>query len=191
MRDYLDIKIILNLLTSRYLIAMLPCMDRVDDVLRQWRKERPDLDVGPMGIIGRMRRISQHLLREMEKTFAAHGLQDGSFDVLATLRRTGPPYALTPGDLLRTMMITSGTMTNRIDHLVKAGLVKRTPNPEDGRGFIVSLTKKGFNVIDEAVTAHVETQKRLTAALSKDERATLNALLSKYLASFEARERTD
>lgn len=191
MQDYLDIKITLNLLTSRYLIAMLPCMDRVDDILRQWRKERPDLDVGPMGIIGRMRRISQHLLREMEKTFAAHGLQDGSFDVLATLRRTGPPYALTPGDLLRTMMITSGTMTNRIDHLVKAGLVKRTPNPEDGRGFIVSLTKKGFNVIDEAVTAHVETQKRLTAALSKDERATLNALLSKYLASFEARERTD
>lgn len=163
-------------------------MDRVDDILRQWRRERPDLDVGPMGIIGRIRRISQHLLREMEKTFAAHGLQDGSFDVLATLRRSGPPYALSPGDLLRTMMITSGTMTNRIDQLVKAGLVKRTPNPDDGRGFIVSLTKKGFKVIDAAVTAHVETQKRLTAALSAEERAALNVLLGKYLASFEAGE---
>ncbi|MFZ5732654.1 MAG: MarR family winged helix-turn-helix transcriptional regulator [Pseudomonadota bacterium] len=166
-------------------------MDRVDDILRQWRRERPDLDVGPMGIIGRIRRISQHLLREMEKTFAEHGLQDGSFDVLATLRRSGPPYALSPGDLMRTMMITSGTMTNRIDQLVKAGLVKRTPNPEDGRGFIVSLTKKGFNVIDEAVTAHVETQKRLTAALSKEERAMLNTLLGKYLASFETNESPD
>lgn len=144
-----------------------------------------------MGIIGRIRRISQHLLREMEKTFAEHGLQDGSFDVLATLRRSGPPYALSPGDLMRTMMITSGTMTNRIDQLVKAGLVKRTPNPEDGRGFIVSLTKKGFNVIDEAVTAHVETQKRLTAALSKEERAMLNTLLGKYLASFETNESPD
>lgn len=166
-------------------------MDRVDDILRQWRRERPDLDVEPMGIIGRVRRISQHLLREMEKTFAEHGLQDGSFDVLATLRRSGSPYALTPGDLLRTMMITSGTLTNRIDQLVKAGFVKRTPNPEDGRGFIVSLTKKGFNVIDAAVTAHVETQKRLTAALSAEERATLNALLGKYLASFEASEQDE
>lgn len=166
-------------------------MDRVDDILRQWRRERPDLDVEPMGIIGRVRRISQHLLREMEKTFAEHGLQDGSFDVLATLRRSGSPYALTPGDLLRTMMITSGTLTNRVDQLVKAGFVKRTPNPEDGRGFIVSLTKKGFNVIDAAVTAHVETQKRLTAALSAEERATLNALLGKYLASFEASEQDE
>lgn len=164
-------------------------MDRVDDILAQWRRERPDLDVGPMGIIGRMRRISQHLLRGMEKTFAEHGLQDGSFDVLATLRRSGPPYALSPGDLLRTMMITSGTMTNRVDQLEKAGLVKRTPNPEDGRGFIVSLTKKGFNLIDATMTAHVETQKRLTSALSKEERAALNALLGKYLASFEAAER--
>src|SRR5690606_17581665 len=108
-------------------------MDRVDEILAQWNRERPDLDVGPMGLTGRIKRLAQHLTRETEKTLSAHGLTGPSFDVLATLRRSGPPYALSPGDLLATMMITSGTMTNRIDQLEKAGLVKRTSNPKDGR----------------------------------------------------------
>ncbi len=163
-------------------------MDRVDKILAQWGRERPDLNTVPMGLIGRLRRISHHLLREMEKTFAEHGLNDGSFDLLATLRRSGPPYALSPGDLLTTMMITSGTMTNRIDQLVKAGLVKRSENPDDGRSVIISLTDKGFRVIDAAVTAHVQTQTRLTAALSKQEKAALNALLKSYLATFEPKD---
>lgn len=156
-------------------------MDRVDDILAQWNRERPDLDVGPMGLIGRLRRISHHLTREMEKTFARHGLNDATFDVLATLRRSGPPYSLSPGDLLATMMITSGTMTNRVDQLEKVGLVERTQNPEDGRGVIISLTDEGFAVIDAAVTDHVATQSRLTSMLSPKDKATLNRLLSKYL----------
>jgi DNA-binding MarR family transcriptional regulator len=160
-------------------------MDRVDVILAQWRRERPDLDTGPMGLIGRIRRVAAHLSRGMEKTFAAHGLNGASFDVLATLRRSGPPYALSPGDLLETMMITSGTMTNRIDQLEKAGLVARAHNPEDRRSVIISLTDKGFATIDAAVTAHVATQARLVAALSSEERAMLNAVLGKYMAGFE------
>ena len=160
-------------------------MDRVDEILAQWNRERPELDVAPMGLIGRIKRLSQHLARETEKTFATHGLTGASFDVLATLRRSGPPYSLSPGDLLATMMITSGTMTNRIDQLEKSGLVERTTNPNDGRSVIISLTDKGFAVIDAAVTAHVETQARLTSALSAKETAALNALLRKYLAAFE------
>lgn len=160
-------------------------MDRVDVILAQWRRERPDLDTGPMGLIGRIRRVAAHLSRGMEKTFAAHGLNGASFDVLATLRRSGPPYALSPGDLLETMMITSGTMTNRIDQLEKAGLVARAHNPEDRRSVIISLTDKGFATIDAAVTAHVATQQRLVAALSAEERAMLNAVLGKYMAGFE------
>lgn len=160
-------------------------MDRVDVILAQWRRERPDLDTGPMGLIGRIRRVAAHLSRGMEKTFAAHGLNGASFDVLATLRRSGPPYALSPGDLLETMMITSGTMTNRIDQLEKAGLVARAHNPEDRRSVIISLTDKGFATIDATVTAHVATQARLVAALSAEERAVLNAVLGKYMAGFE------
>ena len=161
-------------------------MDRVDDILAQWNRERPDLDVGPMGLIGRLRRISHHLTREMEKTFAAHGLNFASFDVLATLRRSGPPYALSPGDLSATMMITSGTMTNRVDQLEKAGLVERRLNPDDRRSFIVSLTDMGFATIDAAVTDHVATQTRIVSMLTSEERAALDALLSKFLVSFES-----
>lgn len=160
-------------------------MDHVDGILAQWNRERPDLDVTPMGLFGRMKRLSQHLGREMEKTFAEHGLNSASFDVLATLRRSGPPYSLSPGDLLATMMITSGTLTNRIDQLEKTGLVERTHNPEDRRSFIISLTERGFATIEAAVTAHVATQAQLSSILSADENAALNALLGKYLAGFE------
>jgi DNA-binding MarR family transcriptional regulator len=163
-------------------------MDRVDEILAQWHRERPDLDVAPMALIGRIRRISQHLSRAMEVTFARHGLTGASFDVLATLRRSGPPYRLSPGDLLATMMITSGTMTNRIDQLEKAGFVERSHNPDDRRSVIISLTEKGFAVIDAAVTEHVATQARLTSGLSKEDSAALNALLIKYLAAFEGME---
>ncbi|MGF7008944.1 MarR family winged helix-turn-helix transcriptional regulator [Aminobacter sp. BE322] len=161
-------------------------MDQVDDILAQWNRERPDLDVAPMGLIGRISRLAQHLGREMEKTFARHGLNYASFDVLATLRRSGAPYALSPGDLSATMMITSGTMTNRVDQLEKAGLVERRLNPDDRRSFIVSLTDKGFATIDAAVTDHVATQTRVVEMLSPDERAVLNALLSKFLVGFES-----
>lgn len=162
-------------------------MDRVDDILAQWRRERPDLDVAPMGLIGRLSRLAGHIRREMEKTFQAHGLNGASFDVLATLRRSGPPYALSPGDLVAAMMVTSGTMTNRVDQLEKAGLVARAGNPEDGRGVIISLTGKGFALIEAAIGAHAATQARLVAVLSPTERAALDALLGRYLAAFEAK----
>ena len=163
-------------------------MDHIDQILRQWNRERPDLNVVPMGLIGRIRRLGSHLSREMEKTFAEYGLTAAGFDVLATLRRSGPPYSLSPGDLLNTMMITSGTMTHRVDQLEKAGLVSRTHNPQDRRSVIISLTEKGFAVIDGAVTAHVRTQARLTGVLSAEEAASLDSLLSKYLATFEAED---
>ncbi|MGG6895689.1 MULTISPECIES: MarR family winged helix-turn-helix transcriptional regulator [Rhizobium] len=160
-------------------------MDRIDKILEQWRRERPDLDTTAMGLFGRMRNLTLHLSREMEKTFAGFDLNSANFDMLATLRRSGEPYTLSPSDLMETMMVTSGTMTNRIDQLEKASLVARSQNPNDGRSFLISLTSKGFELIDAAVTAHVETQTRLISTLSEEERTALDGLLRNYLADFE------
>lgn len=139
-----------------------------------------------MGLFGRLERLRHHLAREMESTFAAHGLNAGSFDVLAALRRSGAPYRLSPGDLLATMMITSGTLTNRLDQLEKARLIQRSRNPEDGRGVLIELTNTGFRTIEAAVTAHVETQTRLIALISPEDQAALGAMLQRYLEAFEA-----
>jgi DNA-binding MarR family transcriptional regulator len=160
-------------------------MDHVDRILEQWRRERPDLDVAPMGLLGRLGRLHGHLLREVEQVFVAHGLNRASFDVLATLRRSGTPYRLSPGDLLSATMVTSGTMTNRIDQLEKMGFVERIANPDDGRSVLIGLTQTGFKVIEQAVTAHVENQHRLVASMTDAERQALDALLGKYLAAFE------
>lgn len=162
-----------------------PAMDHVDRILTQWRQERPDLDIAPMGLLGRLARLRTHLAREIEKAMAAHGLNSASFDVLATLRRAGPPYRLSPGDLLATTMVSSGTMTNRLDQLEKAGLIERSHNPEDRRSVIIALTPTGFALVDVAVTAHVENQHRLLETLSADERIALDDLLRKFLAAFE------
>jgi DNA-binding MarR family transcriptional regulator len=160
-------------------------MDKINNIIKQWNNERPDLDVSSMELVGRFKNINNHLVKEMEKTFAKYDINYASFDVLATLRRSGAPYALSPNDLLSTMMVTSGTMTNRIDRLVKAGLVKRIANPNDGRGFIISLTESGFSLIDKTVTAHVATQTKLTSGLLAEEKQQLNVLLCKFLNSFE------
>lgn len=160
-------------------------MDHVDNILKQWRQERPDLDVAPMGTIGRVKRLNHALMRAMEKTWAKYGLTDASFDVLATLRREGAPYALSPSDLMASTMVTSGTMTHRINLLEKAGLIERVKNPEDGRGFLISLSQRGFDLIDEAVTAHVETQAQLVSGLTEEQRAQLDALLKQFLSGFE------
>lgn len=161
-------------------------MDHVDNIIDQWNRERPDLDVTPMGLVGRIVRLQTHLRQEMEKTFARHGLNFASFDVLATLRRSGPPYQLSPGKLIEMTMVTSGTMTNRIDQLAKAGWVERVKNPNDGRGFLVSLTDAGFKLIDAAVTDHVATITQLTAALPETERTKLTALLRDFLIEVES-----
>jgi len=156
-------------------------MDQVDRILAQWHQERPDLDVAPMGMFGRFGRLRSILSSEMDKVFATHGLNGASFDVLATLRRSGPPYALSPSSLIEWTMVTSGTMTNRLDKLEQAGLVSREKNPEDGRGFVIALTKKGHDLIDAAVTDHVANQHRLVSGLTEDEQAQLDGLLRKWL----------
>ncbi|OED46450.1 transcriptional regulator [Rhodobacteraceae bacterium (ex Bugula neritina AB1)] len=154
-------------------------MNHVDFVTQQWERERPDLDVTAMGIIGRVARLYLAYQREMHKTFAEFGLNAAKFDVLATLRRSGAPYALSPGDLLKATMVASGTMTNRLDRLEADGLVKREVNPQDSRSFLVGLTEQGFALIDRAVTAHVQTQAQLVEGLSSGDMAMLNSLLSK------------
>lgn len=156
-------------------------MDHVDVITQQWEQERPDLDVTAMGLIGRVARLQLAYQREMQKTWAEFGLNAAKFDVLATLRRAGAPYALSPGALLEATMVASGTMTNRIDRLAADGLVKREVNPEDSRSFLIGLTEKGFALIDEAVTAHVQTQARLLAGLSAEDVAALQTLLGKAL----------
>jgi len=138
-----------------------------------------------MGTIGRMKRLTAHLAQGMERVFAAHGLNAASFDVLATLRRAGPPYALTPSELIEWTMVTSGTMTNRLDRLEEADLITRKRNPEDGRGFVIGLTGRGHALIDKVVTAHVENQHAMVEALSENERKTLDKLLGKWLGAFE------
>ncbi|HHR5877722.1 MarR family winged helix-turn-helix transcriptional regulator [Providencia alcalifaciens] len=160
-------------------------MDRIDKITQQWERERPDLDISAMGLIGRLGNVAHHLTREMEKVFTQFGLNRSSFDVLATLRRAGAPYTLTPSDMLATLMVTSGTMTNRIDQLEKAGYVVRHVNPDDGRGFLVSLTEEGLELINRVVTAHTENQSRLVASLSHDEQQALNQLLRTFLNTLE------
>lgn len=160
-------------------------MDHVDRILAQWNRERPDLDVEPMGLLGRIARLRTHLAREIEKALAAHGLNSASFDVLATLRRSGPPYRLSPGDLIATTMVSSGTMTNRLDQLEKASLIERENNPDDRRGVIIALTPKGLALVDAAVTDHVENQHKLLDGLDAQERVALDGLLRKFLGEFE------
>ncbi|WYX00855.1 MarR family transcriptional regulator [Proteus vulgaris] len=160
-------------------------MDRIDRITEQWQRERPDLDISPMGLIGRLGNITLHLSREMEKVFSQFGLNTSSFDVLATLRRAGNPYTLSPGEMLSTLMVTSGTMTNRIDQLEKAGWVIRKVNPEDGRSFLISLTPQGLELINQVIEAHVNNQKRLVAGLSQQEQQALNELLKVFLNSLE------
>jgi DNA-binding MarR family transcriptional regulator len=159
--------------------------DAVDAILVQWHRERPDLDVSPMGIIGRMGRLAKYLERSIQETVSEFGLNGGEFDVLATLLRSGQPYQLSPTDLFNTMMVSSGTMTHRIDRLEQADLVKRTPDPSDRRGMLIQLTDKGFNTIEQAVEAHVANGHRFLIVLDEAERKVLAQLLRKLLISFE------
>ncbi len=162
-----------------------PDADHVDRILAQWRQERPDLDVEPMGIMGRLHRLATHLGREVEAVLLQHGLSSSAFDVLATLRRAGKPYRLSPGELLAMTMVSSGTMTNRIDQLEKAGFVERIANAEDRRSVLIALTDKGLSTVEDAVTAHVANQHRLLAAIGEKDKAEFNRLLKTFLAGIE------
>jgi len=159
--------------------------DPVDKILAQWQRERPDLDVSPMGIIGRVGRLSKHLERSLQETFSEFGLTVAEFDVLAALRRSGQPYRLSPTELFNTLMVTSGTMTHRIDRLEQTDLVKRIPDMNDRRGLLIELTDKGFNLIERAVEAHVMNEHRILSVLDQSERQDLAQLLRKLLVAFE------
>ena len=152
-------------------------MDPVDRLLEQWARERPDLDTSPMGVVGRISRVARRIDLAQRETFGRFDLDPAGFDVLATLRRSGPAYALTPGDLMHTAMVTSGAITQRLDRLEHRGLVSRGPHPQDGRGVLVTLTEAGRRLVDEVLPAHLATEERLIAALSTEDRAALAGLL--------------
>lgn len=157
--------------------------DHVDLVLRQWAAQRPDLDVSPMAVIGRLSRVSLLISAQLRATFAAHGLDPASFDVLATLRRSASPHQLTPSELMRSSMVTSGAITQRLDRLEGRGLVTRTPSESDGRGVLVALTGEGRALIDRALPDHVDTENRLLAGLTDTRRDALADTLRELLVS--------
>ena len=155
-------------------------LDHVGRIIAQWGVHRPDLDVSPMGLIGRLHRLAARLNDELRPVFAAAGLGDGDFDVLASLRRNGPPHELTPGELGATTMVTSGAITKRIDRLERAGLVTRTVSELDARSRRVALTPKGRRLVDELVEQHVANEHRLVSGLSEGDRRELARLLETW-----------
>ncbi len=159
--------------------------DGLDRILEQWAEERPDLDASPMGVFGRLSRAERMLDRSLSETFKRFGLVRGEFDVLATLRRNGEPYSLTPTELYRSTMLSSGAMTNRLDRLEGRGLVRRSPDPGDRRGVLITLTEEGLDLIEEAVEAHVRNEDRLLCSLGDEDREQLADLLRKLLVSME------
>jgi DNA-binding MarR family transcriptional regulator len=154
--------------------------DHVDGILAQWARERPDLDTSPMGLIGRLHRLADVLNDELRPVFASAGLGDGDFDVLASLRRHGAPYELTPGELGATTMVTSSAVTKRIDRLERAGLVTRTVCREDARSRRIRLTEQGLELIDRLLERHVANEHRLIAGLSEHERSQLAGILRRW-----------
>jgi DNA-binding MarR family transcriptional regulator len=151
--------------------------DHVARVVAQWEAERPDLDPSPQGVIGRLHRIALRLTDELVAVYAQHGLGEGEFDVLATLRRQGPPYALTPGDLAAQTMVTSGAVTKRVDRCLAQGWVTRQVSAEDGRGRVIALTDAGHALIDSAFTDHMANEHRLLAHFGAGDLRTLERLL--------------
>ena len=159
--------------------------DHVDEILAQWQRERPDLDASPIGVVGRVSRLARYLEANLKPIFDAHGIASGEFDVLVTLRRSGEPYQLTPTALFKSVMLSSGAMTNRLNHLEEAGLITRQPDPDDRRGSLVTLTAKGLDLINRVMGDHVRNEKELVSTLTAGERATLTDLLRKLLVRFE------
>jgi DNA-binding MarR family transcriptional regulator len=159
--------------------------DHVDQVVEQWRQQRPDLDAAPMAVIGRLSRLARLIDAELARTFRAHDLDGSSFDVLATLRRSGPPYRLTPAELMRSSMITSGAVTQRLDRLEARGLVTRTRNEADARSVHVALTDAGRRLIDDTLPDHLATEHRLLTPLDPEQRDTLAGYLRDLLTALD------
>jgi DNA-binding MarR family transcriptional regulator len=151
--------------------------DGVDLILEQWQRERPDLDSSAIGVVGRISRLARELERRMEVVYREQGLEGDWYDVLATLRRAGPPYTLRPSELTRTLMLTSSGTTKRLDRLERAGLIARTPDPSDRRGVLITLTDAGRELHDRAITAHLDNERDLLSGLTDAEREQLAGLL--------------
>ena len=162
--------------------------DHVDRIVEAWRRERPDLDVAALALLGRLFRTAQLADTVLGEQLAAHGLRPGWFDLLAALRRAGEPYELKPTQLMRTTLLSSGGMTKRLDRLVDAGLVERGSDPNDRRGTLVRLTRRGKATIDTLLEVHLANEQQLVASLSPAQRRTLDELLRSLLAGLERPE---
>ena len=159
--------------------------DEVDRLVEAWARERVDLDLRPMEVLSRVSRLGHHLDRARRQAFAEHALESWEFDVLAALRRAGAPYELSPGRLLKETLVTSGTMTNRVDRLAARGLVARLPDPHDRRGVLVRLTDEGRRTVDGALSGLLDRERDLLAALDPTDQKHLAALLRSLVIPFE------
>jgi DNA-binding MarR family transcriptional regulator len=171
---------------ERYPDGMGQPSDEVDELVAAWQRQRPELDVSPLQVLSRISRLAKHLDIARRGAFSDHGLESWEFDVLSALRRQGAPFQLTPGALLRATLVTSGTMTNRIDRLTEAGLVRREPDPRDRRGVLVTLTQDGRERVDAALTDLVSREQQFLASLGESERKQLADLLRTMLVPFDA-----
>jgi DNA-binding MarR family transcriptional regulator len=160
--------------------------DEVDDLVAAWQAQRPDLDVEPLQVLSRVTRLARHLDRARRAAFAGHGLEPWEFDMLSALRRQGPPYELSPGALLRITLVTSGTMTNRVNQLERAALVGRHPDPQDKRGVLVRLTAEGTARVDAALADLLTSEQALLHPLPASSRHTLAGLLRDLLTPLDA-----
>lgn len=158
-----------------------PPLDDVDRIVAAWRRERPDLDVEPLHVLSRISRLAKAHKRIRDSAFAEHGLDGWEFDVLSALRRSGQPYELSPGQLVAETLVTSGTMTTRVDRLITRGLVERRPDPHDRRGVLVQLTPAGRDVVDGALSSLLEHEHQLVAALTGEDRTALPGALRRLL----------
>jgi len=162
-----------------------PSDDDVDRIVDDWSRERPDLDFAPLHVLSRIDRLARHLERARRGAFLSSGLEPWEFDVLAALRRAGEPYRLSPKALLQQTLVSSGTMTNRIDRLVQRRLVERHTDPHDGRGVLVAMTERGRERVDNAIAELLEDEAALLALLSPAERERLSALLKRLSVDFD------
>ena len=155
--------------------------DEVDELVEAWERERSDLDLAPVAVFSRISRLARHLDLARREAFTAHGIESWEFDVLAALRRAGAPYEMSPGRLVRETLVTSGTMTNRVDRLAARGLVERFPDPSDRRGVIVRLTPEGRSTVDAAFEELLAAEATLLADLPHHDRERLASLLRTLL----------
>jgi DNA-binding MarR family transcriptional regulator len=159
--------------------------DEVDRIVEAWTRERPDVDFAPLQVLSRVRRLAKHLERARKAAFAASGLEPWEFDVLSALRRAGAPYQLSPKALLTQTLVSSGTMTNRIDRLVERRLVERRTDPHDGRGVLVVMAERGRERVDAAITSLVAVEGALLSGLSRADQERLSGLLRKLSLDFD------